>query len=297
MKKIIKLLPFILIIIFSTNFLAAAQRIDIKLKFYKGIKKDKVSAESKVITSYTLTPFFTGNIISKTKLPDERKELKEIFNLQDVELLTEADLIWRSSSGEKVFQVINLNGSDYLVLLTPNWVKKAHKFRVEVYEGMKAREQKNLIDVEIILPRDNIAVIGFLDSKGNPYFLSFRVTGGVIGGVVGGVIGGKVKKEQDSELKEPIRIGGKIKPPRLVRKVRPIYPEKCKKDGIEGIVILEATTDKEGNIVNVKVLKPAHPDLNKAAIEAVKQWKYEPTIINGKPVSIVFTVTVSFKLK
>lgn len=349
MKKVLRLFPLIFILVFPLSCRKAEQELNLKLKFYKGINREGFATESKVITSYTFKPFFAGNIISATESPDEREELKEVFNLKDVELITEVDLVWKSSSGEKVFQVINVNGDDYSVFLTPDLDKRASKLQVEVYEGTKEQEEKNLIDAEIILPSDNIAVIGFSDSKEIPYFLSFRVTDGVVGGVVGGgllasiraidpVCGKKVGKgagfEKENRAAATYRYKGKtylfcseeclekfkenpgkyvkedaIKleekalrspvdfKPELIHKLEPVYPEEARKARIHGIVILEATTDIKGNVIKVKVLRPVHPLLDKAAIDAIKQWKYKPTIIDGKPRGVVFTVTVEFKLK
>ncbi|MCP2605826.1 energy transducer TonB [Candidatus Aminicenantes bacterium AC-335-O07] len=323
MRKTKKLMIFISILFFLSNYLGAIQVIDIKLKLFRGVKESVEKKESRVITSYTLTPFFTGKIIPKSKKMEEEKELKRIFNLKDVELLNEVDLRHDSLMTEKVFQVISINSGNYLIILSPKLIKGGYKFKVEVYEGIKQKPQKNLLNVELTLPRDNIAVIGFSDSKEIPYFLSFRVTrtrpslvigaigllgeeksgdkrvrGGVkkgvkgeVKGVVGGVIGG-VKKE----IEKPLRVGGEIKPPKLIKKVIPIYPKECKEKGIEGIVILEATTDIYGKVEKVKILRPAHPKLNKAAIKAVKQWVYEPYIKDGKPRPGTFTITVSFKL-
>ena len=79
--------------------------------------------------------------------------------------------------------------------------------------------------------------------------VTFKLNGkkeGVVGGDVGSVVG---------EDKAPIRAGGEIKPPKLIKKVDPVYPEEARKEGIQGVVILEATTDKEGNVVKVKILK------------------------------------------
>lgn len=86
-------------------------------------------------------------------------------------------------------------------------------------------------------------------------------------------------------------------PPKLIKKVDPVYPEEARKAGIEGVVIVEATTDKEGNVVKVKVLKGEQDILNKAAMDAIKQWKYEPFIHEGKSIGVEFVVTVQFKLK
>ncbi len=98
------------------------------------------------------------------------------------------------------------------------------------------------------------------------------------------------------KLDEPVRAVGDIKPPKLIKKVEPIYPEAARAAGIKGTVILEVTTDIYGRIKNIKVLESI-PELDQAAIDAVKQWVYEPTLIDGKPKGVIFTVTVTFHLK
>jgi TonB family protein len=89
---------------------------------------------------------------------------------------------------------------------------------------------------------------------------------------------------------------GDIKPPKLVKQVNPVYPEEARKNGVEGVVILEAKADEQGNVVDARVLRSA-AGLDGAAVDAVKQWKYEPMIIDGKPRKVIFTVTVRFSLK
>jgi protein TonB len=78
--------------------------------------------------------------------------------------------------------------------------------------------------------------------------------------------------------------------------VIPIYPEIARQARVEGIVILEATTDTYGRVKFVKVLRSI-PLLDQSAIDAVRQWVYEPMIINGRPRGVIFVVTVTFRLK
>jgi TonB family protein len=123
------------------------------------------------------------------------------------------------------------------------------------------------------------------------------VEGGVKGGVVGAVVGGVVtEKDLEEFAKGAVKAEGNITPPRLVKQVDPIYPEEARKKHIQGIVILSARTDEQGNVVGVKLLRSI-PELDQAAIDALKQWKYEPKIIDGKPRALIFTVTVRFQLK
>jgi len=94
-----------------------------------------------------------------------------------------------------------------------------------------------------------------------------------------------------------VRLDEVSNPPRLIKRVNPVYPEEARKGGIQGVVLLEALVDGEGEVSRVKILKSESSVLNKSAIDAVKQWVYEPYILEGKPTSVLFTVTVRFKLK
>jgi len=94
----------------------------------------------------------------------------------------------------------------------------------------------------------------------------------------------------------PVRISFGMKPPRKLVNVDPVYPRTAQIARIEGIVILEATIDTRGRVVDVRVLR-GHPLLEKEAIDAVRQWIYTPTLLTGVPVPIIMTVTVNFKLQ
>ena len=89
------------------------------------------------------------------------------------------------------------------------------------------------------------------------------------------------------------RVGGPIATPRTVHAVPPVYPERARSAGIAGVVILEATIDATGTVTAAKVLR-GQPLLDEAALAAVRQWRYEPTILNGLAVPVVMTVTVAF---
>lgn len=93
----------------------------------------------------------------------------------------------------------------------------------------------------------------------------------------------------------PLPIGGGVPPPVQVRKVSPVYPEEARAARVQGIVILEALVSERGNVENIRVLRSI-PMLDQAAIDAVRQWQYAPTLLNGKPVPIIMTVTVQFTL-
>jgi TonB family protein len=92
-----------------------------------------------------------------------------------------------------------------------------------------------------------------------------------------------------------IRIGGNVQQAKLVVKVNPIYPPEAKAQGIEGIVRLEATLDKSGKVANLQVLS-GDPLLAAAALDAVRQWQYQTTLLNGDPVEVVTEIDVNFTL-
>jgi protein TonB len=94
---------------------------------------------------------------------------------------------------------------------------------------------------------------------------------------------------------EPVQVGGEIRAPQKTVHVDPVYPAIAIKGRVQGFVILETIIDASGNVKGLRVLRSV-PLLDKAALEAVRQWKYEPTRLNGQPVPIVMTVTVRFVL-
>jgi periplasmic protein TonB len=120
------------------------------------------------------------------------------------------------------------------------------------------------------------------------------VEGGVPGGVVGGVVGG-LPDAPAGPVQQPVRVGGQIKEPKKLKNVPPVYPQIATQARVQGVVILECTISPQGKVTDVKVLRGI-PLLDQAAIDAVKQWVYTPTLLNGVPVPVIMTVTVNFKL-
>jgi protein TonB len=96
--------------------------------------------------------------------------------------------------------------------------------------------------------------------------------------------------------REPVRPGGNIRPPTKIRHVAPVYPPIAQSAGRQGVVILEAVISEVGEVRQLRVLRSV-PLLDEAAMDAVRQWRFTPTLLNGQPVPIVMTVTVSFQLK
>lgn len=116
------------------------------------------------------------------------------------------------------------------------------------------------------------------------------VEGGVPGGVVGGIVGGL---PQEAPAPRVVRIGGKIVAPKLAHYVPPEFPELARVSRLSGIVILEAHVDVNGYIKDVRVLK-GRPLLDEPAMAAVRQWRYQPLLLNGQPMEFLLTVVVTF---
>lgn len=288
----------IFLMIFSALPLKASVTLYLKLRFFEGLREE-AAEPSKFVSSSHLQSTVSASIRSKFILAEEKDQIKKVFNLREVRLITEADLSWSSKDSKNISHLFRLDSKIYRILITPSERVRTNQFKIEVFEQDKTGEN-SLLDTEIILPEENIAVFGFEDKQGKPYFLSFHIPDRVVvvGGITGGVAGGVVPGERVKDFaKDAVRAVGEIKPPKLIKEVLPVYPEEARKEGVEGVVILEARTDKEGNVEAVQVLRGIDPHLNKAAMAAVLQWKYEPMYIKGKPNGIVFTITVRFKLK
>jgi TonB family protein len=105
-----------------------------------------------------------------------------------------------------------------------------------------------------------------------------------------------VAAPRSSETAQRIRVGGMVSQVRLVRQPRPVYPPELQQLGVEGTVIISAIVSKDGSVLNPTVRNTVDPRLAAAAIEAVKQWVYQPALLNGEPVEILTTITLEFQL-
>jgi protein TonB len=123
------------------------------------------------------------------------------------------------------------------------------------------------------------------------------IAGGQAGGILGGVMNGAVPPAAPVMAegpKKPVRVGGDVKPPRLLSGPAPVYPVLAKQSRIQGTVVIEAIIDEHGNVIEEKVIS-GHPLLIPAAMKAVSQRKYEPTILDGTPTPVDLRVEVNFR--
>jgi TonB family protein len=95
---------------------------------------------------------------------------------------------------------------------------------------------------------------------------------------------------------DTVRVGGDIREPKKMKDVKPVYPEIAQASKVSGIVIIEALIDRDGSVASARVLRSV-PLLDQAAVDAVRQWMFTPTLLNGAPVPVLMTVTVNFTLQ
>lgn len=332
-KKLIVFIGFLMAV--SLLHLRASEMLNIKLRVYEAAKEGTPAPLRFVTTSY-LQPTVSATIPAEFELEEEREKIKRVFNLQDVDLITEADL----KVGERVQDIarhyFRLNGNEYLLAIRLTEWKGMGQFVIFVNETVED-EPRNILTTGITLPGGNAAVFGFEDRNGKPYFLSFHITS--IIGPDGEILPPPppppppppkkgiqppspppsptppkkgslpqpspppqppppppTEKELKAFAKGAIQAVGEIKPPRLKREVPPIYPKEAIKKGVEGTVVLGVRTDINGRVTEVKVFRSI-PLLDKPAVDAVKQWIYEPFIFEGKPSPVAFAVRVHFKLR
>ena len=131
------------------------------------------------------------------------------------------------------------------------------------------------------------------------------VAGGMAGGPIGGVLSGIIGSVPTAAPPPPpppkaamtrIRVGGNVQAANLIRQVKPIYPALAKQARIQGTVELSAIIGKDGKVQDLKLVR-GHPLLVPAALQAVRDWEYRPTLLNGEPVEVATTIDVNFTLQ
>ncbi|HKB79830.1 MAG TPA: energy transducer TonB, partial [Thermoanaerobaculia bacterium] len=126
------------------------------------------------------------------------------------------------------------------------------------------------------------------------------VAGGVAGGVVGGVVGGTLGGQLGGTLGgtgTALHVGGDVKAPVAKFRIDPEYTELARKARVEGIVIIEAIIDQNGNVTDARILKGLPFGLEQSALDAVKRWKFVPGTLNGQPVPVFYDLTINFRLE
>jgi periplasmic protein TonB len=171
---------------------------------------------------------------------------------------------------------------------------------------VKVRPQVHLMDAgKLMAPKVIPKDVKIIKEEAEPDMGSVGAVGGVpggvaggsMGGVLGGVIGGLGAAPPPPKPKQtgPLRVGGNVQAARIINRIQPIYPPLARQTRISGTVRLHAIIGKDGTIQSLEVMS-GHPLLQQAALDAVRQWRYQPTLLNGEPVDVDTTIDVIFSL-
>jgi protein TonB len=160
--------------------------------------------------------------------------------------------------------------------------------------------QNNQLVAPKVIPKDVKIIKEEAEPDPNTLGMQGGVPGGVAGGSMGGVLGGVIggagtAPPPPKPAQSRIRQGGAVQAALLVNKVQPSYPPLARQTRVSGTVRLHAVISKEGAVQQLEVLS-GHPLLVQAALDAVRQWRYRPTLLNGEPVEVDTTIDVIFSL-
>jgi protein TonB len=162
--------------------------------------------------------------------------------------------------------------------------------------------QSDLVNGQLRTPTKIPEKVQMIKEEEAPPVMGSGVMGGVPGGVPGGSMGGVIGGMINSTAAIPkvatpqrVRVSQGVSTGLLIKRVQPNYPPLARQARIQGQVVLQAEISKEGTIQNLQLIS-GHPMLAPAAIEAVKQWRYKPYLLNGEPVAVDTQVVVNFTL-
>src|SRR5271168_2533079 len=165
------------------------------------------------------------------------------------------------------------------------------KVQTEVINGQLRTPTKIPQKIQMIKEEEQPPDLG----GGVPGGVPGGIPGGSAGGVMGGILSGSQVAVPKVATPQRIRVSQGVSTGLLLRKVTPNYPQLAKQARIQGTVVLQAEISKDGTIQNLQLIS-GHPMLAPAAIEAVKQWRYKPYLLNGEPVAVDTQVVVNFSL-
>jgi protein TonB len=169
---------------------------------------------------------------------------------------------------------------------------KVVKIQSEVINGQLRTPTKIPNKVQMIKEEEAPPDLG---AGGVPGGVPGGIPGGSMGGVMGGILGSTNAAIPKVATPQRVRVSSGVSTGLLIKKVTPNYPQLAKQARIQGSVVLQAEISKEGTIQNLQLIS-GHPMLAPAAIEAVKQWRYKPYLLNGEPVAVETQVVVNFSL-
>jgi protein TonB len=186
--------------------------------------------------------------------------------------------------------------------IVPRRAQTPSQPRPEVQAVTPFSEPQAIPDKIAIIDEPPRAPIGFIPSAGNangiPFLSNLLDPNSALGDPTATLVppSPPLPPPVPSVKASPYRQGGKVQAANLIHQVNPVYPPIARQTRVQGVVVMEAVISKDGSVESLRVVS-GHPLLLQTALDAVKQWKYRPTMLNGEPVDVVTTITVTFTLQ
>lgn len=282
------------------------------LRCYQGFRPGTTTTPETAVLPYSKPAIF-DNLGKDEDLVKERDIIKSTFNLTNVLPISQRELWLRENEATGLIQIIR-EGENTLSIelerLDSSWLH----YRITVYETNADTKaiMRSAFTIPSTMTLKDAVVFGFEDSTRSPFFLSLRITNLYAEGTEARKTGERPlaekryamaaagRKDEWTQRVTAFEEGavvcrGEIKPPQLKSVVEPEYSENAVKNGIEGVVILELKVNEAGRVVDAMVLRSI-PELDQAALDAVKKRTYEPLLVEGRPKTCVFASTVKFSL-
>jgi protein TonB len=227
-------------------------------------------ASNVVIVPGTVVLAGSGDVDESVDLALVRGRLQETYRLETLEMQATEPLTLGVDETEQI-HVVGLDVTVDLTLL--GYDESVATYRLRIVEGGTVQATPT-VSVE----RGGRAVVGGRDADGRSYFFLLVAPSGSSG--------------------EVFKMTDDFEPPRLIEKVQPVYPEEARESRTGGAVIIRGVIGKDGTVRDVKVLKSPSGLLSRAAVEAIRQWRYEPARDpGGEPVAVHYTLMVRFTLE
>jgi TonB family protein len=290
MKKYLRLFCLLFFILSSVVFSINQDDFVIKSRLFKSIERDTNEGSDVVVSIFSvpvLIPYHPNYIqLEKINIHNLKSDLQKIYKIENIEHLASGLMLWDGSKS-RLNGIIMVKESSYPLFFSPSILEEGGlNLRVQVspsrYTSGYPQSEGDLLDTEMVMRVGTPYVLGF-PSDGNKYFLAISIA----------------RKEAGTFQQDEFSQAGPEQDipqtPTPIHKIIPTYPPHLKLENIGGKVILQVSIDKQGNVTQVNVLNSPHPDLQSAATEAIKLWKFGPIMKKNKPISTKFPVIIDFK--
>lgn len=313
MKKRFLLLALVISFVLLAPYLLTGEDITIRIHFFQGTWMEGQPGLNKVIVLATSSDPALSELKTIADRPESElkmavtEALLDILDLRTVEDLFPRVLTWNGRdpglsdtvvrkslvfrfvfvpkriSPQKIAMRVALFKSKEGSLGTGEPKEKEVQKALKVVQNKKMMEQ--ILDQALGLEIGDPAIV-CIPYEDQVYFMVILLTSGSQGS--------EQRVSKEAKEPEPTEI---LAEPKAIRKVLPAYPEKLRQQGVEGVAKLQVLVDKRGRVQDVTVLKSIHPYLDYAAVQALRQWEFEPVLLDKKPVPVAFMMEVNFDPK